>query len=232
MRGTATLLACWEAIARGAERAAVRRLPGAAVGVFPVEPERSVYNNAVLFAPEGVDAVEAAYGAAGISRYAAWAHETDTGIRHELEARGYVVAESTRAMAMALDDLRLPRPALELGPPDWATYVHLLGMPADYQRRADPADFHVLIGRLDGEDVAVGMAFEHHGDCGIFNVGTLEHARRRGLGTAMTAALLHDARERGCRTASLQSTPMAEGVYRAAGFRDRGLILEYGRPRV
>lgn len=65
---------------------------------------------------------------------------------------------------------------------------------------------------------------------GIYNVGTLEHARRRGLGTALTAAQVHDAHARGCRTASLQSTPMAERVYASVGFRDLGRILEYVPP--
>ncbi len=50
-------------------------------------------------------------------------------------------------------------------------------------------------------------------------MGTLPHARRRGLGTALTALHLHQARERGCATASLQATEMAEGVYAAVGFR-------------
>ena len=39
--------------------------------------------------------------------------------------------------------------------------------------------------------------------------------------------LLHDALNRGCHTASLQSTAMAERVYAAVGFRDLGQILEY-----
>jgi predicted GNAT family acetyltransferase len=71
------------------------------------------------------------------------------------------------------------------------------------------------------------MAFDHDGDCGIYNVGTLERARRRGLGTALTTLQAHDALTRGCQTASLQSTPMAERVYAAVGFRDLGRILEY-----
>jgi ribosomal protein S18 acetylase RimI-like enzyme len=71
------------------------------------------------------------------------------------------------------------------------------------------------------------MAYDLDGDCGVYNVATLPHARRRGLGTALTALVLHDARARGCRTASLQSTPMAERVYAAAGFRDLGGFIEY-----
>lgn len=50
--------------------------------------------------------------------------------------------------------------------------------------------------------------------------------RWRGLGTALTIQQFHDARARGCQTASLQTTPMAERLYAAAGFRDLGRILE------
>ncbi len=71
------------------------------------------------------------------------------------------------------------------------------------------------------------MAYDHDGDCGVFNVVTLDVARRRGLGTALTTRHVHDAVERGCSTASLQSTTMAERVYARVGFRDLGEILEY-----
>jgi predicted GNAT family acetyltransferase len=71
------------------------------------------------------------------------------------------------------------------------------------------------------------LAYDHAGDCGVFNVSTLESERRQGLGTALTARLVHDAVARGCSTASLQSTELAEQVYAATGFRDLGRILEY-----
>jgi hypothetical protein len=44
---------------------------------------------------------------------------------------------------------------------------------------------------------------------------------------ALTARHLRDAADRGCSTASLQSTPMAERVYTSVGFRDLGRFLEY-----
>jgi GNAT superfamily N-acetyltransferase len=229
-RGVATLLACWEAIARGSAGAAVHRLPGLSAAVFPSEPERSVYNNAVLAGPEALDAMEAAYASAGVQRLAAWAHESDGATRAALEARGYAVAETTRAMGLDLRDLRLPRPELDLAPPDWTAYVRHLaaaGVPEGLLAGVDPEPFRLLLARVDGETVGTALAFDHAGDCGVFNVSTLEHARRRGLGTALTARLLHDAAARGCRTASLQATPMAERIYAAAGFRDLGRFLEY-----
>jgi ribosomal protein S18 acetylase RimI-like enzyme len=234
LRGAKTLLASWEQYARGATGATVRRFPGVATAVFPEAPERSVYNNALLdrqlAAPERADAIcamEDAYQAAGVTRFAAWVHESDGAMRSDLARRGYTVDEVTRAMGMTLDDLRVPNPDLELGPAAWPEHVRLAGMPPGFLSRIDPSAFHVLVARLGGQNVSTAIAFDFAGDCGIYNVGTLESARRRGLATGLTAIHLHAARARGCQTASLQSTPMAEHVYGAAGFRDLGRILEY-----
>jgi hypothetical protein len=38
---------------------------------------------------------------AGITRFAAWVHDSDLAMREDLRARGYLLAESTRAMGMA-----------------------------------------------------------------------------------------------------------------------------------
>jgi len=236
-RGAKTLVACWEMYARGCPGAAVIRSPFVAVAVFPDGPERAYLNNALLerdLAASGraraLAAMEAAYASAGITRFAAWAHESDRAMREDLEARGYALAESTRAMGMALDDLRMHRPAVTLAAPDWAEYLRIIGVPPGFARQADRDAFHLLIAAPDGVGVAAAMAFDCDGDCGIYNVATLEHARRRGLGTALTARQARDARARGCRTASLQSTPMADGMYAALGFRDLGRILEFMPP--
>jgi ribosomal protein S18 acetylase RimI-like enzyme len=226
-RGTATLLASWEAYARGARGASLVRLPGVAAAVFPCEPERAVYNNALLERADAVDAMEAVYAGAGIASFAAWVHETDGPVRRALERRGYAVAESTRAMGMELGDLRVPRPEIDLAAPEWDEHLRIAGVPPGFLRDVDRDAFHVLVGRLDGPGVATAIAFDLDGDSGIYNVGTLEHARRRGLAAALTTLHLHDALDRGRRTASLQSTPMAERLYAAIGFRDLGRIVEY-----
>lgn len=233
-RGAETLLASWEQYARGAEGARLHRLPGVAAAVFPNDPERGVYNNALLERGRGaggrdeaISAMEAAYEAAGVTRFAAWVHECDTATRSDLGRRGYAVEEVTRAMGISLDDIRLPRPDLELATADFSEHLRLAGLPRGFLRGIEASAFHVLVARLHGENVSTAIAFDFSGDCGIYNVGTLEPARRRGLATALTAIELHDARARGCRTASLQSTAMAERVYGAAGFRDLGRILEY-----
>jgi len=237
-RGSATLLASWAAYARGASGAALRPLPGVAAAVFPAGPERTVYNNALL-EPElpadarrvAVDAMEAAYAGAGVREFAAWVHEGDAAMRADLAARRYRVVESTRAMGMALADLRPARPAVAVEAVDWPAYLRLEGLAPDFLAAADHAALHVLGLRVDGALAAAALAYDHAGDCGIFNVGTTLRYRRRGLATALTLVQLHDAVARGCVTASLQSTPMAERVYAALGMRDLGRILEYAPPR-
>jgi GNAT superfamily N-acetyltransferase len=233
-RMLATLVGSWERIAEGSEGASVDRVEGGVLALFPSGPERLFYNNAVLdrsldrrAAAGAAEEILAAYAEAGIDRYAVWAHESEQPTLAELESRGLHVDTTTRAMAMSLDEIAVPRPAIDLAPSDWDEYLRVIELPEGTLASVDPSRFHVLIGRLEGESATAGMAYDQDGDCGVFNLGTLAHARRRGLGTALTALHLHRARERGCTTASLQSTEEGEGVYQAAGFGDLGRFIEY-----
>jgi ribosomal protein S18 acetylase RimI-like enzyme len=232
------MVASWKEYARGASGAVVRRLPGVVVAIFPDGPERLFYNNALIERgltaagrSDALDAMETAYAAVGVTRFAAWVHESDYGMRDAVEARGYTFEESTRAMAIALDGLTIPEPDIELAPAAWSQYLRFLetlaGVPSGLLAGTDPSAFHVLLAVSGGENVAAAIAIDVVGDCGIYNVATIERARRRGLATALTARHLHQARRRGCHTATLQSTAMAEQLYAGAGFRDLGRILEY-----
>ncbi|MGH3506045.1 MAG: GNAT family N-acetyltransferase [Nocardioidaceae bacterium] len=235
-RGVATLLASWEEYARGSLGAALVQLDGATAAVFTEQPERAVYNNALVdrglhssACATAVNGIEAAYAAAGISEFAVWVHESDNRASHELSARGYRVSETTRAMGMDLAGAPRSAPEVPILHADWSEYLRILGVPPGFLSGADPNAFHVLVAQLGEDNVATAMAFDHEGDCGVFNVTTLETARRRGLGTALTSRHVQEAVARGCTTASLQSTPMAERVYAAVGFRDLGKILEFTR---
>lgn len=236
-RGLATLIASWQAYSNAATDASVQHSPGVTAAIFPCEPERSIYNNAVLARDldarsrqNALAALQNAYAAAGIDRFAAWVHETDSAMRHELERLGYMLDTTTRAMAMPLDDIRLPQPELDLRPLDWSDYVRVFDLPPSLLARGDRQGLQVVVAFVHNEPVSSALTFDLAGDCGIYNVGTLEHARRRGLATALTAHVLHQARARGCESASLQSTRMAERVYAAVGFRDFGRFLEYVPP--
>jgi GNAT superfamily N-acetyltransferase len=133
-------------------------------------------------------------------------------------------------MGMSLDELGRQPGVFDVEPWGWPRYLAFLrseGLPGGLLSGVDPDAFHVLGGRIAGRDVASAIAFDHYGDCGVFNMGTLEPFRRRGVATALLTRHLEDSFDRGCSTASLQSTPIAERLYLSAGFRDLGRFFEY-----
>jgi GNAT superfamily N-acetyltransferase len=236
-RGNETLIASWVAYARCATLASVRRYPGVTTAIFPCEPERGIYNNAILdrnlglrARTDALAAMQAGYAAAGVDRFAAWVHEADSATRFDLERLGYTLDTTTRVMGMELDDIRVPRPELVIIPLEWSDYLRVFDLPAGLLADGNHDSWQVTVVWLHGEPVASALTLGLAGDCGIYNVGTVEHARRRRLATALTAHLLHEARASGCDSASLQSTPMAERVYTTVGFRDFGRFLEYVPP--
>lgn len=231
-RSLATLVESWRYLASGSPGAEVIEIEGAAIAAFVHSPDREFLNNTVLARGGGevgtrLDAARRAYAARGVERYAVWVHESEPEVAAAIRARGYSYDSSTRTMAMAIEELRPPdTSALELVEAGLPEFWRINEVPGIFpELSAAPA--HVYVAALDGENVSTLMALDHEGDCGIYMVGTVPAARRRGLGTALTAHAVAAARERGCTTASLQSTAMAEGVYAAVGFRDLGRFLEY-----
>jgi GNAT superfamily N-acetyltransferase len=84
---------------------------------------------------------------------------------------------------------------------------------------------------LDGEPVGHSLAIRSGDVCGIYNVGTLPSARRRGVGTAATWAAVAAGRRWGCRVAVLQSSEMGQSIYEAIGFRTVVRYAEFRLPR-
>jgi ribosomal protein S18 acetylase RimI-like enzyme len=121
--------------------------------------------------------------------------------------------------------LRLAEGALELT----AVVAGLLRALAGVRGLGDDAPIRHYLGRLDGE--AVGIATLHLGGrvAGIYNVGTPEALRGRGIGTALTVAAMVDARASGATTAALQSSELGLGVYRRLGFVEVGTVRAVGR---
>ena len=76
---------------------------------------------------------------------------------------------------------------------------------------------HVLA-FVDGLPVAGGSAWVTEDTAGLYNISTLEVWRGRGLGYAVTAALMNLARERGCTHAVLHASEMGLPVYERLGF--------------
>jgi ribosomal protein S18 acetylase RimI-like enzyme len=76
-----------------------------------------------------------------------------------------------------------------------------------------------LIGAQQGRPVAAATLFLGAGVAGIYNVATVPKVRRRGFGTAMVSACLHQARAAGYRTAVLHASPIGTSLYRRLGFK-------------
>ena len=81
----------------------------------------------------------------------------------------------------------------------------------------DAPEVH-FVGELDGEPVATTSLFTAGGTAGIYNVATVEAARGRGIGAAMTAHAVGAGAERGLGLATLQASKMGRPVYERLGF--------------
>ena len=85
----------------------------------------------------------------------------------------------------------------------------------------DDAAAHYYLARLDGEPVATAGLVLAAGVAGIFSVATIESARRRGIGAAVTRAPLLAARDRGYHVGVLQASEMGYPVYARMGFTEQ-----------
>jgi GNAT superfamily N-acetyltransferase len=71
-----------------------------------------------------------------------------------------------------------------------------------------------------GAPVATARVICVDGVAGVYGVGTVSSHRRRGLGAAVTLAVLHEGVHRGCDLAFLNPSDEGYGVYAALGFTD------------
>lgn len=70
----------------------------------------------------------------------------------------------------------------------------------------------------EGKPVAISKAFYGAGVVGMYRVATLEEARHKGIGTAISLAPLYEAKELGYKIATLISTDMGFNIYKRIGF--------------
>ncbi|MHB8234095.1 MAG: GNAT family N-acetyltransferase [Solirubrobacteraceae bacterium] len=88
-----------------------------------------------------------------------------------------------------------------------------------------------FVAYLDGAPVACAMTLVSHGVAGVFYVATVEKARRRGLGDALTRMAARTGFDLGARAAWLGASEMGADLYRRIGFADLGTsIVEYESP--
>jgi GNAT superfamily N-acetyltransferase len=95
----------------------------------------------------------------------------------------------------------------------WHECVLHLGLPRDGPDR-------YYLGYWEGAPVATGYTVVGGGVVGLFGVVSLEEARGRGIGTAMTMEPLLEAQEMGYKVAVLWATRMGLSLYRRLGFKE------------
>ena len=82
-----------------------------------------------------------------------------------------------------------------------------------------------FVAYMGAEPVACAMTLVSHRVAGVFYVATVEHARRRGLGDALTRMAARTGFEMGAGAAWLRASEMGAGLYRRIGFEDLGSTL-------
>lgn len=84
-----------------------------------------------------------------------------------------------------------------------------------------------FLGRWNGAPVATSMLYLGHGVAAVHHVVTRTEFRRRGIGSALTVRVLHEAAERGYRVAVLTASPDGIDSYQRIGFRPYCSIRRY-----
>ena len=82
----------------------------------------------------------------------------------------------------------------------------------------------LYVGYSDGAPVTAGVGIRTGRTIGIYFVATVEAARGRGLGSAMTMRIVDDGATKGCDVAILQASDMGYPIYVRLGFET---VVEY-----
>jgi GNAT superfamily N-acetyltransferase len=156
----------------------------------------------------------------------------------QLQAQGFQYDGNTPGMALFLDQLAAPTahpPGLVIRPVEslatlrvWVhTFLLGYGIPTAWSEpffellagMGLALPFRYYLAWHDDGPVATSALFLAAGVAGIYNVATVAGARGQGIGAAVTAQPLEDARTLGYRVGILQSSDMGLRVYERLGFR-------------
>jgi N-acetylglutamate synthase len=109
------------------------------------------------------------------------------------------------------------------------------GMTLELARRMYTASFafdpdvRLFTARLEGEPVGGSVAIRTGDVSGVYAVGTIARARRRGIGTAASWAAVATGRAWGSETVVLQASELGLPIYSAMGFRT---VVSYSEFRI
>lgn len=96
----------------------------------------------------------------------------------------------------------------------------------------DEPGWDLLLGFLDGRPVATGVGFTSGGTTGVWGIATVPECRGRGLGSAITWAVIHGGEKWGAHATHLWATKMGFPVYQKMGFKhvENKVIWTFERP--
>jgi GNAT superfamily N-acetyltransferase len=212
------------------------------VSALPV----SIFNGAVILEPPAPRDVS---GAAAWLDERGWPYrfwireELAPSVAPALEADGFVPKDWVLpGMTIRPDPPPAPSPSVTVSAIDEAALeehvavIVAMGTPEPIARSvcaatfvADP-DARFFTAYLDGRPAGHSLAIRSGNVSGVYNVGTVADARRRGVGTAATWAAVEAGRQWGCSTVVLQSSEMGIGLYTGMGFKVVVRYVMFQRP--
>lgn len=110
------------------------------------------------------------------------------------------------------------------------------GMPREWLQSIISEDlleapgFTGYVGYTNGQPVSAGLAIRTGRTIGVYNIATIESARRQGHGAAMTMRIVDDGAAAGCDVAILQASNMGQPIYERLGFRTVVRYMGYVDP--
>jgi GNAT superfamily N-acetyltransferase len=232
--GQATLLACWAALAQISHGARVIRSATTSAAVFP---DWTPLNNAILLdTPDRATAAASrlahVYASAGVDAWALWLPseiaDLDAADRPWSEVAGLTRDTTTLVMRTTLPKALRRHTAVVSTSIKTATRAGETPIPvAELEPSDGVPDLFAWVLVHDGVAVSGAWSFLHLFDCGVYAVETLPEFRRRGFARALVEHVLAEARARGARTASLQSTRAGQPLYETLGFTAAGRYEEW-----
>lgn len=183
---------------------------------------------------------ERVYGAAGLPAiFRITPFSEPATLERALEARGYARFEETAVESAAIEPPQGAPQAAPLALDAWIEAIGTLRGSTPAQRaghlarlRAMPLEFRAVAIESEGAVAATGLVILEQEWAGLFDVITLEDARRRGLGREIVSSLLAIAWQLGARHAYLQvgvDNAVARHLYSGFGFTERYTYWYRGR---
>ncbi len=166
--------------------------------------------------------------------------DLDAHLIEALERRGYQRSSSMPEMLLtdpeppaydgplAIREVGTADELERYGRMNWSPDLHHIGLAI--ARNSERLGFSMLLGCLDGEDVAVGASFVTDEMAGVYNVAVRPDLRRRGFGEAITWAVIAAALARGARHACLGASEMGYPVYARMGFETQYEYIKLAAP--